>query len=213
MIRPVTWLGIGIALGFGAGIAPSPLLGLVLANSLRRGFGSGLLTSLSPLFTDLLIIGTSLTLLQVMPARMVATLGIIGGVVIIGLAIDSLVVARRRDPVPRSAAMRRVVSESAFANLFNPHPWLFWLTAGGALLSTAYNHSPAGAVWFLIGFYGAAVGVEVICARIVSSSGRPFAPEPYRRALVASAVLMTVTGIFVMIHFFPTLLGFGSTSA
>jgi threonine/homoserine/homoserine lactone efflux protein len=213
MIRAVSWLGIGIALGLGAGIAPSPLLGLVLANSLRRGFGSGLLTSLSPLFTDLLIVGTSLTLLQIMEARMVATFGIIGGVVIIGLAIDSLVVARRRDPVPRSAAMRRVVSESAFANLFNPHPWLFWLTAGGALLSTAYDDSPAGAVSFLLGFYGAVVGVEVVCARIVSSSGRPFAPEPYRRALVASAVLMTVTGIFVMIHFFPTLLDFGSTSA
>jgi threonine/homoserine/homoserine lactone efflux protein len=213
MIRPVAWLGFGIALGLGAGIAPSPLLGLVLANSLRRGFGSGLLTSLSPLFTDLLIIGTSLTLLQVMPARMVATLGIIGGIVIIGLAVDSLVVARRRDPVPRTAAMRRVVSESAFANLFNPHPWLFWLTAGGALLSTAYDHSPGRAVWFLAGFYVALVGVKVVCARIVSTSGRPFSPEPYRRALVASAVLLTVSGVLVVIHFFPTLLDLGSTSA
>jgi threonine/homoserine/homoserine lactone efflux protein len=213
MIRPVTWLGIGIALGLGAGIAPSPLLGLVLANSLRRGFGSGLLTSFSPLCTDLLIIGTSLTLLQVMPVRMVATLGIIGGVVIIGLAIDSLVVAHRRDPVPRSAAMQRVVSESAFANLFNPHPWLFWLTAGGALLSTAYDGSPARAIWFLAGFYVALVGVKVVCARIVSSSGRPFSPEPYRRALVASAVLLTVTGVFVMMHFFPTVLDLGRTSA
>lgn len=213
MIRPVSWLGIGIALGLGAGIAPSPLLGLVLANSLRRGFGSGLLTSFSPLCTDLLIIGTSLILLQVMPVRMVAALGIIGGVVIIGLAIDSLVVARRRDPVPRSAAMRRAVSESAFANLFNPHPWLFWLTAGGALLSTAYDDSPARAIWFLAGFYVALVGVKVICARIVSSSGRPFSPEPYRRALVASALLLTVTGVFVMMHFFPTMLDLGSTSA
>jgi threonine/homoserine/homoserine lactone efflux protein len=209
----VSWLGIGIALGLGAGIAPSPLLGLVLANSLRRGFGSGLLTSFSPLFTDLLIIGTSLTLLQIMSARMVATLGIVGGVVIIGLALDSLVVARRRDPVPRSAAMRRVVSESAFANLFNPHPWLFWLTAGGALLSTAYDNSPAAAAWFLVGFFGALLGVEVVCARIVSSSGRPFSPEPYRRALVASAVLMTVMGVFVMVRFFPTLLDLGFTSA
>lgn len=209
----MSWLGIGIALGLGAGIAPSPLLGLVLANSLRRGFGSGLLTSFSPLFTDLLIIGTSLTLLQIMSARMVATLGIVGGVVIIGLALDSLVVARRRDPVPRSAAMRRVVSESAFANLFNPHPWLFWLTAGGALLSTAYDNSPAAAAWFLVGFFGALLGVEVVCARIVSSSGRPFSPEPYRRALVASAVLMTVMGVFVMVHFFPTLLDLGFTSA
>jgi hypothetical protein len=46
----------------------------------------------------------------------------------------------------------------------------------------------------------------VVCARIVSSSGRPFSPEPYRRALVASAVLLTVTGVFVMMHFFPTVL-------
>jgi hypothetical protein len=55
--------------------------------------------------------------------------------------------------------------------------------------------------------------VEVVCARIVSSSGRPFSPEPYRRALVASAVLMTVMGVFVMVRFFPTLLDLGFTSA
>ena len=149
----MTWLAYGIGLGLGVGVTPGPLLALVLANSLRGGLRSGIITSLAPLSIDVIIISLSLTLMHVMPVRMVAVLGVAGGLVVIGIAADAVRVARHDDPVPQSAAMRRAFSESAIVYVLSPFPWLFWLTAGGALLSTAYKEAPSHALWFLFGFY------------------------------------------------------------
>jgi threonine/homoserine/homoserine lactone efflux protein len=199
----VTWLAYGVGLGLGVGIIPGPLLALVLANSLRGGLRSGVITSLAPLPTDVVIIALSLTLMDVMPVRMVALLGAAGGMVVIGIAVDAFLVTRRDDPVPQSAAMRRAFSESARVYLLSPFPWLFWLTAGGALLSTAYTESPSHALWFLVGFYALLIGVTLGCSRVVSATGRRLAPEVYRRGLLVGGSVLALTGALVVVHFLP----------
>ncbi len=201
----MTWLAYGIGLGLGVGVTPGPLLALVLANSLRGGLRSGIITSLAPLSIDVIIISLSLTLMHVMPVRMVAVLGVAGGLVVIGIAADAVRVARHDDPVPQSAAMRRAFSESAIVYVLSPFPWLFWLTAGGALLSTAYKEAPSHALWFLFGFYLLLIGVTLGCSRIVSATGRRLSPVLYRRCLLVGATVLTVTGALVVAHFLPVI--------
>ena len=201
----MNWAAYGIGLGLGVGVSPGPLLALVLANSLRGGLRSGVITSLAPLSTDIVIITLSLTLMHVMPVRMVAVLGAAGGLVVMGIAADAVRVARRDDPVPQSAAMRRAFSESALVYVLSPFPWLFWLTAGGALLSTAYKEAPSHAVWFLFGFYTLLIGFTLGCSRVVSATGRRLSPVVYRRCLLAGATVLTVTGALVVAHFLPVI--------
>ena len=54
----------GLLLGLGVGLAPGPLLALVISASLRGGTSHGLRVALSPLITDLPIIVISLFVLQ-----------------------------------------------------------------------------------------------------------------------------------------------------
>ena len=62
---------LGITLGFGAGIAPGPLLGLIVASTLRRGWKAGLRLALVPLISDAPLIAVCLSVLASLPSRAV----------------------------------------------------------------------------------------------------------------------------------------------
>jgi threonine/homoserine/homoserine lactone efflux protein len=49
-----------------------------------------------------------------------------------------------------------------FTNLLSPHPWLFWLTVGAAILAKAIAQSWPVAVAFLFGFYVLLVGSKML---------------------------------------------------
>jgi hypothetical protein len=50
------FLGIGIIFGLSAGLAPGPLLMLVISDTLRHGIKAGVKVALAPVITDLPII-------------------------------------------------------------------------------------------------------------------------------------------------------------
>ena len=49
-------LFLGAVIGLGAGLTPGPLLGLVLPNTLKKGFGAGLRVAMSPLLSNVIIL-------------------------------------------------------------------------------------------------------------------------------------------------------------
>ena len=59
----ISYLTIGIILGFSAGFAPGPLLALVISETLRHNIRSGIKVALAPIVTDLPIILISLFIL------------------------------------------------------------------------------------------------------------------------------------------------------
>jgi threonine/homoserine/homoserine lactone efflux protein len=137
----LTALVTGLVLGLSAGLAPGPLLALVLAQTLRHGAREGCKIALSPLVTDAPIIGLTLALAAQL-AELRALLGIVsiaGGAFVLYLAWETgrparLDAAHAADP-PRSW-FKGIVT-----NLLNPHPWLFWLTVGAAMLAQALAQS------------------------------------------------------------------------
>jgi threonine/homoserine/homoserine lactone efflux protein len=200
-------LALGLALGLGAGLSPGPLLALVLSNSLRAGFRAGALTALAPLVTDALIIALAVSVLAVLPTRAVAAFGVAGGVVVIGIAVESARAACREDPVSRRLSTRAVLARSSLVNVLSPHPWLFWLTAGGPLLVGYADSSLASAAEFLLGFYALLVGSKLVLAAVVAGAGHRLPPRAYRGALLAAACLLLLAGAFLLQRFLPDLLG------
>ncbi len=55
-------------------------------------------------------------------------------------------------------------------NLLSPHPWLFWLTVGAAILAQAIAKSWTVAAAFLTGFYALLVGSKVVIALLAGRS-------------------------------------------
>jgi threonine/homoserine/homoserine lactone efflux protein len=69
---------LGLSLGLGAGLAPGPLLALVIRSTLEDDIAAGIRVALSPLVTDLPIIVLAVVLASSLPEPALGALGIAG---------------------------------------------------------------------------------------------------------------------------------------
>jgi threonine/homoserine/homoserine lactone efflux protein len=173
-------LASGLLLGLSCGLAPGPLLALVLAQALRHGAREGCKVALTPLVTDAPIIAVALVLARKAAEfrLLIGLVSIAGGVFVLYLAWGNLRPAIL-DP-PASAERPRSWMKGILTNLLSPHPWLFWLTAGAAILAKALAQSWLAAAVFLCGFYLLLVGSKVATALLAARSRHWLAGRPYR---------------------------------
>jgi threonine/homoserine/homoserine lactone efflux protein len=195
---------LGLSLGLGAGVAPGPLLAVVVRASLEGGFAAGARVALGPLVTDLPIIVVAIVLADALPARALAALGVAGGLFLLWLGADAL----RDVPAPVEEAAGAIVPaggpgtaagslrRGAAVNLLNPHPWVFWITVGVPILG---DGSAADAVLFLVPFYTMLIGAKlVVAAALGAGRDRLLRGSGYRWALRASGALMLAAGVLLI---------------
>jgi threonine/homoserine/homoserine lactone efflux protein len=195
----------GLALGLGAGLAPGPLMALVVTTTLAHGFRSGARVAFGPLLTDVIVIAVSVLVVGALPDRATAALGVAGGIYVAWLGVESL---REHDvsveDVPRSG--RDPLWRGALLNLLSPHPWVFWLAVGGPVLVSAWSSSPAAAAGFLVGFYLLLVGSKVALAALVAGGRRRLDDRGLRTAHRVAGALLLLTGVLLVAEFAPALL-------
>jgi threonine/homoserine/homoserine lactone efflux protein len=181
-------------LGLGAGLAPGPLLALVMTESLHGGMGAGMRVALAPLITDAPIVAASWLLVGGLdPQSPWFSALSLGGALVVGqLAIEQW---RATLPEPCSAGTGGALRRGAIVNLVNPHPWLFWVTLGGPLLATAATESPWLAVLFLLVFYSLLVGTKLILAVLTARWGRSLTEVGYRRVCRVLGVALLVFAV------------------
>jgi len=191
-------LASGILLGFSTGLSPGPMLALVLAQTLRHGSREGRKIALTPLVTDPPIILVTLALATRL-ARQGPLLGIVsiaGAVFVLYLAWESF------NPLRQAAEAQAERPRSWFkgivTNLLNPHPWIFWLTVGAAILANAMTQGWQVAAAFLFGFYLMLVGSKVGVALLAGRSRNLLAGRPYR---VVMRVLAVMLALFALLLF------------
>lgn len=200
-------LALGLSLGLGAGLAPGPLLVLVVRTTLERGFATGARIAAAPLVSDAPIVVLCVLVLRELPEDALAGLSLAGALFVGWLAWDALR-AGPAEPGADGADLRRAV----LVNALSPHPWLFWTTVGGPLLVDAGNRSVPLAAAFLGSFYATLVGAKVAVAALVEGSRRRGRLRLFPRAVavrvatlpmierlgatrVASALLLTAVAI------------------
>jgi threonine/homoserine/homoserine lactone efflux protein len=193
----MTALASGVLLGFSAGLAPGPMLALVLTQTLRHGSREGCKIALTPLVTDAPIILVALALAAKL-AELRPLLGIVsiaGAVFVLYLAWES--VRPVRQAAEASAERPRSWFKGIVTNLLNPHPWLFWLTVGAAILAQAQAQSWLVTAAFLFGFYLLLVGSKVMVALLAGRSRNLLAGRPYRVAMRVLAVLLALFALLL----------------
>ncbi len=194
----ITALASGALLGLSCALAPGPLLALVLAQTLRHGAREGCKIALSPLITDAPIIVAAL----VLAAKLTALRPLLGLVSIAGAAFVLYLAWDTFRPVSRQAEAQAERPGSWFkgilTNLLSPHPWLFWLTVGAAILAKALAQGRWVAVAFLFGFYLLLVGTKVLVALLTARSRDLLDGRAYR---VVMRVLAVLLGLFAVLLF------------
>ncbi|MEW6297135.1 MAG: LysE family translocator [Thermodesulfobacteriota bacterium] len=196
-MSPWQALGVGIGLGLGAGITPGPLLGLVISETLRAGWRAGVLVALAPPVADLAVVFLCFLVLIRLPPFFLPALGIAGGLYVMALGWETLWTTPPADARAAEEPVRRAHSflKGLLVNLFNPHPYLFWLTVAGPLLTESYRHqrwAPIAA--FVCGFYGFLVGSKVLLAVLTHSGRVHLHGRGYRFALRVTGGALLVFG-------------------
>lgn len=186
----LTALASAFLLGLSAGLAPGPLMTLVVAQSLRHGPREGCKIAAAPLITDAPII--LLTLAWVTRAaehrQGLGMLSFAGGAFVLYLALDAFRPARTADETrdtPPQSWLKGVLT-----NLLNPHPWLFWTTIGATTLARSMATSWLAAGVFLGVFYLLLVGSKVLLALLVGRSRHLLTGRPYRLVMQSLGVLL-----------------------
>jgi threonine/homoserine/homoserine lactone efflux protein len=160
----------GLLLGLAAGLAPGPLLTLVISQSLRHGIKEGIKVAVAPVITDLPIIGATLLLVAYLQASPwpLGLLSCLGALFILRLAVHSF--AARVPEGTTAKVPANAWYQGALINLLNPHPYLFWLTVGTPFLAKAWGYSPGGALLWVFAFYAALVGSKIALAVLAGKS-------------------------------------------
>jgi threonine/homoserine/homoserine lactone efflux protein len=192
-------LATGALFGLSAGLAPGPLLALVISQTVRHGLGQGVRVALAPLITDLPIVVVSALIVGTVAGASgpLAVIALAGAAFVSWLAWDTW---RAQPPgvllVGETAPAPRSWTRGVVANGLSPHPWLFWIAVGAPTLLSAYATGgvPAAAA-FLLGFYGCLLGSKVGIALAAGRARGRVAGRGYRLIMRVLAVLLAAFAV------------------
>ncbi|HEY5790923.1 MAG TPA: LysE family translocator [Gammaproteobacteria bacterium] len=191
-------LAAGITLGVPSGLAPGPLLALVITQTLRHGPREGALIAAAPLLTDLPVILAGLLLLGALQdaAPLFAAISAVGGIYVLYLAWETWSSGPVR--VDTTAEPPRSLRKGVAVNLLNPHVYLFWGTVGVPLM-LRLGGGLAPAAWLFAGaFFTCLVGGKVGVAWLVGRSRHLVEGACYRRTLRGLALLLGAFGALLL---------------
>jgi threonine/homoserine/homoserine lactone efflux protein len=151
-------------LGLAAGIAPGPLLSLVVSETLRGNKLNGILIAMAPLITDLPIVLISIIVLKSLSQIdfLLGFLSLIGGGFLIYVGSKNFKI--HPSDISRKNKYRTSIKYGVVTNFLSPHPYLFWITVGAPTYIKASNSSLSEGYSFIIAFYILLIGSKMIIA-------------------------------------------------
>ncbi len=192
------FLTTGIILGLSSGFTPGPLTTLVISQALQHGAKEGLKVALAPFITDLPIIIVSVFAMSRLQdfQSVLGLISIVGSIFLIYLAYLSFKTSKVGMDI--KATEPRSLGKGTVANLFNPGPYLFWVTIGAPNVVAAWTQGPFVAAGFLVGFYTCLIGAKMFLAVVAANSRRFLTGKGY-------AYVMRILGGLLLILAFVLL--------
>jgi threonine/homoserine/homoserine lactone efflux protein len=193
------WLYIlqGIVYGFAAGIQPGPLQTYIISQTLTKGWRRMLPAAFAPLISDGPIIATCLLVLSQVPLWLQRFLYIAGGLFVLYLAYGAFQTWKNFDPnLPSTeAGPQKNILKSAFVNILNPSPYIFWTLVTGPILLAAWRKTPAHGLGFLAGFYLTMI-LSLVTIILLFGTAHQLGPKVNRALLGISAIALFCFGFY-----------------
>jgi threonine/homoserine/homoserine lactone efflux protein len=186
----------GAVFGLAGGLTPGPLTTLVISQTLRYDRGEGFRVAVTPLLTDAPIVAATILLLSRIEAGPVlGTIALLGAGFLAYLAIESF----RVGPLTASAdaVPPRSLWKGFWANLLNPHPYVFWMTLGAPTVVKAAQVHALAPVLFVVTHYTCLVGSKLLIALIVER-GRSLLGRGYVWTIRLLGVALLVLGVLFL---------------
>lgn len=179
-----------LAIGLASGVAPGPMLILVVSTSLQHGLAAGVRVALAPLLSDLPIVAVVFSLFSWVQAhtRWIGMLAIAGSIYLAWFGWREL---RGRPHGLNDWEIKPMsMKQAATINFLNPHPWMFWIGVGGPVVFSNSGQGLQGGSVFVAGFYFALIGAKICVAWFISQSRDGLSPAAYRIILKCAAAVL-----------------------
>ncbi len=171
-LNMIHFLIIGTILGLSAGLAPGPLLALVVSETLAHDVRSGIKVALAPVITDLPIILLTLFILAKLADfhNLLGIISLAGGCFILSMGYGSI--RTRGAGLDLGEVQPKSLTRGIVANALSPHPYLFWFSVGGPTMTRAMDMDQGifAAAAFAGSFYVLLVGTKIMLAMVVGRS-------------------------------------------
>ena len=193
------YLSYGITLGLAAGIAPGPLLALVISETLKGNRKNGVLIAIAPLITDLPIVIVSIYLLHFFldSEFILGLLSIMGGLFLVYIGIQNLRFNQVGSKIDSSYG--RSIMYGVNANAFSPHPYVFWLTIGAPTYLKATEQNSFSSLSFIGGFYVFLIGSKIIVA-FISDRIKGFLQSKAYKIIMRSMGMILLVVAFLLLY-------------
>jgi threonine/homoserine/homoserine lactone efflux protein len=188
----------GILLGLSAGIAPGPLLALVISETLRHGAYSGIKVALAPLITDLPIVVGALIVVQQLSGfdLFLGVISLVGAGFVTYLGIDAMRV--KEIEISDESVRPRSLVRGVLTNLLSPHPYLFWFAVGAPVTITSHAQGLAASSSFIAAFYLLLVGCKIVLALVSARSRALLKGRAYHLIMKILGVLLCLFALLLV---------------
>ncbi|MBU1341955.1 MAG: LysE family transporter [Proteobacteria bacterium] len=164
------YLTMGTLLGLSAGMAPGPLLTLVISETLLHDVKAGIKVALAPLITDLPIIVLTVFILSRLSGfhDILGIISLVGSVLVLVMGVHGMKARGVEFDIQKTRP--RSLAKGIFVNILSPHPYLFWLSVGAPTMTRAKDQNIFFAAIFVTSFYLLLIGSKITLAILVGKS-------------------------------------------
>ena len=185
----LTFLLQGLTLGFAAGAQPGPFQTYLISQTLSQGWRRVWIAAFAPLVSDGPIVALVLLVLSQVPDWFQRVLQILGGLFVLYLAWGAYRAWRAFAPdteIPPQTGPRSLL-RAALMNALSPGPYLFWSLVVGPLIVAAWREKPANALFIVLAFYFAMIGLNFMVVLLFGQAAR--FGNRVRKAMLGFSVL------------------------
>ncbi len=182
-------------------VAPGPVLAVTIAGTRARGFWFGPLVILGHALVELPVVALLALGLGTMLHRpgVLAAIGLAGGAAMAWMGLGLVRQAFRSGPEQAAGALARMggVRSGALTSALNPYWYVWWVTAGAAMLTSAALAGWLGVAVFFAGHITADLAWYTLVAATVTGGRKLLQGRLYRGLLMVCGVtLVVMAGLF-----------------
>lgn len=193
----ISYVVLGITLGFAAGIQPGPFQTFLISRTLQHGWRPTLPAAGAPILSDVLPVTLALLLLTSVPVWVQNTLYFVGGFFLLFLAYRAFH-AFREYALNQSVSLesgRQSLFKAVVVNLANPNPYVFWSLVAGPLLLKGWREAAVNGIAMVSGFYATIVLTSALIVLLSAGVGKLF-PRVNRILIGVSVIALALFGFY-----------------
>jgi threonine/homoserine/homoserine lactone efflux protein len=187
----------GITYGFAAAVSPGPLSMFLMSQAVARGWKKTLPAAFSPLLTDGPVAILVVTVLSRIPPALILYLRVLGGGLILYLALGAWRTWRSfkaEDPAANQAAGNSLL-KAVLINWLNPNLYIGWSVIMGPIVLSGWRRSPSGGAAVVFGFYVTIVSV-MIGMIFLFAAAKNLGPSVQKNLIGLSSIALAGLGIY-----------------